>query len=68
MAHGVNPASGIARGLIGVGEDDSGGAEGGADDAGSDNAVADGAGGLIASAADNGDAGEEAYGHTRFTG
>ena len=34
---------------------------------GGDDAVADGAGGLIAGAADDGNAGGEAYGRTRFT-
>ena len=47
---------GVARGLIGVGEDDAAGAERRADDAGGDDAVADRAGGLVARAADDRDA------------
>jgi len=59
VAHGVNAAFGVERGLITVSEDDAGRAEGCAHDAGGDNPVADSASGLVATAADDRNTGDE---------
>lgn len=57
VAHGVDAAEGVARGMLTVGEDDAAGAERGGDDSAGADAVADRAGGLIARSTDDGCAG-----------
>ena len=59
VAEGVETAEGIADGRIGGGEDDAGGADGGADGAGLENSHADRACALIAGAGNDGRAGDE---------